>query len=268
MTTAWWRSCIGMLVVGAAAWCGWASAFPAGTRSGQTVWGITLAGVLAVDVVLLWLRRRPDGPWMTEPVQPWPRARAGGRVSVLGAAWPWVLLGVVVLAWEILGIDTGRHQPHLTLSALTLAFRPVRATTLAAWSAVGVYFAAVRGRAATGSDPRRPQQQSSIREQRAPGRRGASGLAVVAPAVILTGARLIPSRAPLLALLEGDSRAVGIGFWIGVAACAVGIEWSARRIFEGIVTFDTLLWSASQPRVVRLVMVGAWVYAGWHLFAH
>ena len=51
---------------------------------------------------------------------------------------------VVVLAWEILGIDSGPHQYHLTISALAQAYRPLNAALLLVWVLIGIGYEAAR----------------------------------------------------------------------------------------------------------------------------
>ena len=60
---------------------------------------------------------------------------------------PWILLVVVALAWDVLGIDTGPHQYHLTISALAQAYRPLNAALLLTWMLAGVGYEAARARA-------------------------------------------------------------------------------------------------------------------------
>jgi hypothetical protein len=43
---------------------------------------------------------------------------------------PWLGFIVVIVAWEVLGIDTGPNQYHLTISALAQAYRPLNAALL------------------------------------------------------------------------------------------------------------------------------------------
>jgi len=293
---------LGALVAAGLAWCGWASAFAAGTRAGQAVWAVSLAGVVVADLVISWVPERQG----VSPSTPASDTAAAGSVrrtspqpEAVGcswaAAWPWVAMLVVVVVWEILGIDTGPHQPHLTLSALTLAFRGMRAATLTVWIALGIGFALVRRRVRTdrGFDRRqlpdrhlRPGGAGRIRNTGSVRRPGGGSL-IVAPAIALgargtaagfggsgfagsgSGARLGGSGfGVLLALLLGDSRAVGVGFWIGVVVCGLLVELAARRLRAGIATFETVLRTVTGPPVARIVAVGAWVYAGWHLFAH
>lgn len=305
------RAALGALIAAGLAWCGWASAFAAGTRAGQSVWVVSLAGVVVADLVISWV----PGHHGVSPLTPGsdigaaePLRRTSPPPEAVGyswaALWPWVAMVVVVVVWEILGIDTGPHQPHLTLSALTLAFRGMRAATLTVWIALGIGFALVRRRVRADRGVDRGQLSDrrlgvgvarSIRNTgsvRRPGAGSGSGSLVVAPVIALGalgavvgsagsgfaghgfagsgyGARIGGSGfGVLVALLLGDSRAVGVGFWIGVVVCGLLVELAARRLRAGIATFETVLRLVTGPPVARIVAVGAWVYAGWHLFAH
>ena len=63
---------------------------------------------------------------------------------------------MVALAWDVLGIDTGPHEYHLTISALAQAYRPLNAALLLVWMLAGVGYGAARARApvaSTSADP-------------------------------------------------------------------------------------------------------------------
>jgi hypothetical protein len=247
-----------LLALGILAWCGWASGFRVGTRASQTVWGISLAAVLLAALAIYAGSRGYRFGWRVEPApEPWPRPGQGGRRRALAGTATWLALAVIVLAWEILGIATGPHEPHMTISALSLAFRPMRAFMLAVWMGVGVSFAGARARS-----PAIP-----IDRRGGDGRTG-SPPAASAGGLALGSTHRLRHAAPLLALLEGRSRAVGVGFWIAVVVCAGGIDIVARRSAGRIANFEELLRFISHSVVVRLFLVVAWVYAGWHLFAH
>lgn len=298
------------------AWCGWASAYRAGTNGGKVIWAVSLAVVAVVGVVADGAWRRGHRQWVApRPVPAWPAPeRADGRRSVLRGMAPWLVLALVVVAWEALGIDTGRHQPHLTLSALTLAFRPMRAATLAVWTGLGLGFVAVRLRARAVPDAKRPRGRRlspgtphaavvlgallvgtvvALHRSVLSARGVRSGVAarVASPVLIARGAPSgavarvagsVPARVIstataglglarhgfLLGLLEGDSRAVGVGFWIGVVVVAGALEVMARRSAGRLCTFEQLLRWISEPVLAEVVTIAAWVYAGWHLFAH
>lgn len=231
-------------------WCGWASGFaPSGTGAFAT-WSASLAVVAGAGVRWWWGRSRPGSTWHLEPVATaGPEPDADGHRHALTGVAPWLVVAVVVLTWEILGIDTGPTQPHLTLSALSQAFRPFRAATLGVWMAVGLGYGAARARSA------RPRTE--------PGppvaRWSSAGLA---------GAHPVVGRGVAPALLLPANRAVGVGFWVGVVAVCGLVELMARRSGGRVATAGELVRLVSRPTAMHLVVVGAWAYAGWHLFAH
>src|SRR5580658_8954615 len=166
---------IGIAAMAACAWCGWASGFHRTTVAAEVTWLITLAAVILIDLAL-W-RGRTDGPsgWHLEPArEPWPRRGVGGTGPALRGVTPWLVLIVVVVAWEILGIDTGPHQYHLTISALAQAYRPLNAGLLLVWVLIGVGYEAARLRAPIESS------RARLGEQRpeAPNHGGAYALAM------------------------------------------------------------------------------------------
>lgn len=241
----------GLVGLGAALVAGWsavASAWPPGSRAGEVAFAVSVALVLAGAAALRRLvstEAAAAGNERLASVGP----RDEGLLRWLG---PWLVLGVVVAIWEALGIATGRHEPHLTLSALTLHYRSVRAGALAGWLWVGLCFGLARTATRAAA--------SGVPDAAAP-----SGLAAgpVAAAGHL-------GRAPVaeLALLEGRSRAVGVGFWLGVVVAAAVIELVARRSAGKLADFVALLAFVSRPFVPRVLEAAAWAYAGWHLFAH
>lgn len=251
------RDLAGILLVLLLAWCGWASGFQAGTRAGLSAWLVSLAAVLVVALGMYASRNKPGSRWHVEPAPlSWPRPGRGGTRRALAGTAPWLALAVAILAWEILGIDTGVHEPHLTLSALSLALRPVRAGALAVWMGVGVCFAVPRARVSV--DQRRQRRRCGPED---PSR------ATGAPALAL-GAGPVRHVVGLLALLEGRNRAVGVAFWLGVLAYTAGADLLARRSAGRVATFEELLSFISRPLPARVFLVVAWTYAGWHLFAH
>ena len=123
------------------------AAYHRSTGPAETAWVFSLAAVLAVDLALGRGRRRMRFGWRLQPVaDPWPRpGRGGGRLALRGLA-PWIVLFVVALAWDVLGLDTGPHEYHLTISALAQAYRPLNAALLLVWMLVGIGYAAARAR--------------------------------------------------------------------------------------------------------------------------
>jgi hypothetical protein len=230
-------------------WCGWASGFPESSTGAFVTWSASLAVVVGADALWWWGRRRPGSVWHLPTVQTrWPGPdRDGPRRVPVGVA-PWLVLAIVVLAWEVLGIDTGTDQPHLTVSALSQAFRPFHAALLWVWMAVGLGYGVARARLPRlGAETGPPAGLSSV------------ALAGGHPAVG-------PGTAP--ALLLPANRAVGVGFWVGLVVVCLLVEVAARRSEGRLATAGDLVRLAARPTLVSLVLVGLWSYAGWHLFAH
>ena len=87
-------------------------------------WAVSCAGVVATDLILA--RAVAERPARPLPCVAPPPPASEKRRSRLGLFLPWIALVLVVAAWEALGIDTGEKVPHLTISALALAYRGVR----------------------------------------------------------------------------------------------------------------------------------------------
>jgi len=107
------------------AWASGWQRFTWGARFGT--FGCAIA-VLGIGV--LWHHRRPStrpsgGDALLQPT-----------VHRTGAA-VWLTVIVVATVWDILGLLTPPDQHHLTLSAIELAYRPLRALIFACWLAVG-----------------------------------------------------------------------------------------------------------------------------------
>jgi hypothetical protein len=168
---------------------------------------------------------------------------------VLKGLWPWLGLTVVVVAWEALGIDTGPHQAHLTISALSQAFRALNAALLAAWILVGWGYGWARSRVPALTVPPTADR---------PAGEGGPRRAAVA---------LLHSPASLPALLLPSNRAVGVGFWIGLAVAGVLVDLEARHSGGRRATAEELVRFITAPVVVNVVVVAAWILAGYHLFA-
>jgi hypothetical protein len=232
------------------AWCGWASGFHRSTTPAAVTWGISLAAVVLVDV-LLWRGRQGLRPgWRAEARgRPWPRPGRRGGAQVLEGLWPWLGLIVVVVAWEALGIDTGPHQAHLTISALSQAFRALNAALLAFWILVGWGYGWARSRAPA---PAGPPAAGRPRDG------GGAGRGAVV---------LLHSPASLPALLLPSSRAVGVGFWIGLAVAGVLVDLEARHSGGRRATAEELVRFITAPVAANVVVVVAWILAGYHLFA-
>lgn len=236
------------------AWCGWVSGLHRSTAAAEITWLVSLSFVVTVDL-LLWRGRTRQRPGLRlEPAgQVWPRPDHRPHAGLLGVT-PWLALSLVVLLWEVLGIDTGTHEPHLTISALTQAFRPLNAAMLLIWIAVGVGYGAARARApvvfkmpsASGPDSRGMGSVVAVGLMSRPG----------ATAVLTTPALLLPAN-----------RGVGVAFWVAVVLAAVVIEFVARHSKGRLADAEEFVRYITGPPVANIVLVVAWVYAGFHLFA-
>ena len=69
------------------------------------------------------------------------------------------------------------------------------------------------------------------------------------------------------ALLLPKSRAVGVAFWVGpIVACGL-VELAARRSRGRLADAEEFVRLISGPPVDNVLLIFAWTYAGWHLFA-
>ena len=121
--------------------------------------------------------------------------------------WRW---SAAALAWDVLGIDSGPHQYHLTISALAQAYRPLNAALLLVWILVGIGYEAARVRAPfddtgtprDGGGPQGPEYRGTF-------------VAALGPLGAQHGSS---------ALLLPQSPPVGIVFWVAVPVVAVLID--------------------------------------------
>lgn len=217
------------------AWCGWASGFHRRTAPALVTWLVSLAAVVAVNL-LLWQGRQGRRPgWRLQlAAEPWPRPPAGTQAALAGTS-PWLALALVGIAWDVLGLDTGPHEAHLTISALTQAYRPLNAAMLLVWMLAGAAYGAARARAPAGAGRDRPP-----------------GAALVVPPALL-----LPSDPPL-----------GVAFWLGLVAAGVVLDAVARRTGGRIADAEELLRFVTRPPAGRLLLALAWGFAGYHLFAY
>ncbi len=240
--------------VALAAWCGWVSGYHRTTFAAELTWILTLAAVLLIGVAL---RRgksgRPPG-WHLEPVgDPWPRPGNGGGGPALRGVAPWLTLIVVVIAWEILGIDSGPHQYHLTVSALAQAYRPLNAALLLVWVLVGIGYEVARARAPI-------EEVRALRDAEDPDVPGA-GTALAATMTPFGGHHALP------ALLLPQSPPVGVAFWVAVPIVALLIDLTARHSDGRRADAEEFIRFVSTSVVANVALIAAWVFAGYHLFA-
>jgi len=241
-----------LILLLACAWCGWASGFHRSTAPALATWAASLATVVAIDL-LLWRGQRNRRPALHLPPadKHWPRPGQGGSRRALLGISPWLALALVVLVWELLGIDTGAHEPHLTISALAQAFRALNAALLLVWMLLGLGYGAARARATAEETSGKPAHGVSG---------GASSSAVAVVAI----------RPPVLvpALLLPQSRSVGVAFWIGLIIACVLVDLAARGSRGRLANAEEFVRLISGPTIAQILLVVAWTYAGWHLFAY
>ena len=182
--------------------------------------------------------------------EPWPAPGRSPAGTFIGSA-PWIVLILVVAAWEALGIDTGTHRAHLTVSALAQAFRPLDAALLVVWTSVGLGYGVARARAPVGV-PAAPVRTGGGPGPAPPG---------VAPAGVVAAHPVCP------ALLLPDSRAVGVVFWLAVLAAAVSVDVVARHSGGRMATSGELVRWLTMPVLANAAAVAVWMFAGYHLFA-
>ncbi len=242
------------------AWCGWVSGFHRDTLAAEVTWLVSLGAVIAVDVSLWVGRRGLRWGWHLHPAaDPWPRpGRGGARAALLGTA-PWLALILIALAWDILALDTPPRHYHLTISALSQAYRPLNAALLLIWLGIGVGYGATRARA-----PSAPARATAAPPEANPDAPGAG----VVGLVTATASRQHAHPGPLLpGLLLPQVPAVGVAFWVAVPVVALAIDQIARHSGGRVATAEEFLRFISTATLAKVVLVAVWVFAGYHLFA-
>jgi hypothetical protein len=245
-----------------AAWCGWVSGFHRSSSAAEITWVVSLGLVVASGVAFWRGRRASRFGWHLEPVaDAWPRSgRGGSRLALRGVA-PWLILIALGAAWDVLGIDTGPHEYHLTISALSQAFRPLNALLLLVWMLVGIGYAAARARApltgARGDTLARSRHTEAARPHLAV----ASGAGWASASLSPRGHSLAP------ALLLPSNRPVGVVFWIGLLVAVVAVDLTARRSAGRVATAGEFVRFISTSPLANVVLIVAWTFAGYHLFA-
>jgi hypothetical protein len=234
------------------AWCGWASGFAQSSVGAFTTWSISLAVVIAVNLLLGRGRRGLHPALHLAPVgEPWPRPGRRGRGRTLLGVLPWLSFGCILLAWELLGIDTPANETHVTISALAQEYRPLNAALLLVWILVGLGYGAARARAPIGIHAVEPSRDLAPR--------------AVLGAVLLAG---LGHPTPMLTLLLPQSKALGVGFWVLVVVAFVLLDVAAKRSRGRVPNAEELARLISGRATARVFIGVAWIFGGWHLFAH
>ena len=238
------------------AWCGWVSGLHRSTGPAEITWLLSLAAVVATAFALKRGRSRARDGWHLEPAaDPWPRpGRGGGRRALRGVA-PWLALIGVVLAWDLLGLDTGPHSYHLTISALAQAYRPLNAAVLLVWLLVGIGYEAARVRAPTVATPRSVPPMEADPNRPEPGAALSAGVLTVGSHPVTPGLLLPPSPA------------LGVAFWIAVPAVALLVDAAARRSAGRVANGEEFIRFISTAKWAKPLLVAGWAFAGYHLFA-
>jgi hypothetical protein len=176
---------------------------------------------------------------------------------MLGAAL-WAGLVLLALGWDVLALDTPPRQYHLTISALSQAYRPLNAALLLLWLGIGVAYGVTRARAP--QDTRMPASAPDT----TPGT-SLSGVFGVASATMGRHFALVGRTFP--GLLLPQVPAVGVFFWAAVPVVAIAIDQLARRSGGRIANAEEVLRFVSTATPVKILLVVAWGFAGYHLFA-
>jgi hypothetical protein len=220
---------LGAILVAVAAWCGWASSLHRATGAARAAWICTAAAVVTFDLLYGRARRDRQAP-RPETLPP----------ATWRSAAPWFAVAVLAVAWDLLGIDTGPHEAHLTLSALTQAFRPLNAAVLLLWVAIGVGYGVTRARIP------RPERTDAQ-----PG-----------PA---SAAATLPFGGP--SLLLPAARSAGVAFWLGIAALCLLLHLVGYRTRGAVATAGGLVRLLSASPWASAVLMALWLGVGFHLFA-
>lgn len=233
------------------AWCGWASGLHRSTALAVATWAISLAAVAGVNL-LLWRGSHGRQPgWHLRPAgEPWPRPGQRGSRRVWVGVSPWLGLALIALTWDVLGIDTGSREPHLTISALAQAFRPMNAALLLVWMLAGVGYGVARARAPILSTPAGPGPSATARASWHGPPTGTH------PPTIALG------------LLLPANRAIGVCFWLSLVVAGVAVDFIARHSGGRLANAEELIRFITSSVTGNVVLVAAWTFAGWHLFAY
>jgi hypothetical protein len=238
-----------MFVVALCVWCGWVSGFRRATSPAVETWICSLVAVVVIDhLIARGTRDRQPGIAIRPSGSPWPRSGVRGcHVTLLGLA-PWLAIFLVGLVWEFLGIDTGAREAHLTISALSEAFRPLNAALLLVWMSIGIGYGVARAHA--------PLDEAKRATDPAPG--------VTSP--IALPLLIVHPQGFGVALLLPNNRDYGVGFWVGLVSVALLVDLFAPRSRGRVAGAGELVRFLSRRPVSRALLFAGWAFAGWHLF--
>ena len=236
------------------AWCGWASGYHRTTPGAEITWLVTAGAVVAFDLAL-WRRTRGGraGVHLRPARDSWPRPGRGGTGPALRGVAPWLGCIVVIVVWEVLGIDTGPHQYHLTISALAQAYRPLDAALLIVWVLIGAGYEAARLRAPVDGADEWPHGH--------PPKTPDDGVAFA------VAAGSFGAHHGTTALLLPQSPGAGVAFWVAVPVAAVLIDAAAKRSAGRRATAEEFVRFISTAWFANVALIAAWGFAGYHLFA-
>jgi hypothetical protein len=129
------------IVIVAMAYAGFASAYHRSTWPARFTYAFPALIFLVLLVTVPRQRRQQAAAWFfcgtrggREPH--WPSPALSKRELLITVA-PWIAIFVIVVTWEILALLTPPHQNHLTISALSQAYRPFHALLFLVWLSSG-----------------------------------------------------------------------------------------------------------------------------------
>jgi hypothetical protein len=70
------------------------------------------------------------------------------------------------------------------------------------------------------------------------------------------------------ALLLPSSRPAGVTFWVGLVVTILLVDLAARCSGGRLANGEEFLRFITAPTAANILLVGAWTYAGYHLFAY
>ena len=123
------------------------------------------------------------------------------------------------------------------------------------WFLVGIGYEAARVRAPTAGVPR-----SMLPAATEPHRPETGG-------VLSAGALSFGSHSVTPGLLLPSIPLLGVAFWIAVPLVALLVDASARRSAGRVANGEEFIRFISTSRVANVVLIAAWAFAGYHLFA-